>query len=318
LPTAKISTYLDEGKLNHFLELSNIENKLPNEDLLINLDVAIKDSETYFNNAGILFFSDASKAFLPHSSIDCVLFKGTDKANISDRKEFDDDIISNIEDALLFCRTHLKVEYKIDGSRRTEVLEIPEVALREAIVNAVAHRDYLVTGARVSIEIFDDRVDISNPGGLPPGLSKNEFGKRSLTRNPILSSLLYRSKYIERLGTGISRIKDALKNVNLPEPIFHFDGFFTITIRRIDIYIRTIGDKYEVPISRAIRIKSILESLNSDTEFIVKDVAEALNVNDRTIRKDLEFLLDNGLISSSGSTKSTVYHIDERGKTLIK
>jgi ATP-dependent DNA helicase RecG len=64
------------------------------------------------------------------------------------------------------------------------------VALRKAVVNAVCHRDYLEQGAQVMVEIFDDRVEIYNPGGLPKGLSPRDFGKRSVCRNPLIASLL--------------------------------------------------------------------------------------------------------------------------------
>ena len=81
-------------------------------------------------------------------------------------------------------------EITSESARRREILELPEVALREAVVNAVCHRDYLEQGAQVMVEIFDDRVEIYNPGGLPKGLPERDFGKRSVCRNPLIASLL--------------------------------------------------------------------------------------------------------------------------------
>jgi predicted HTH transcriptional regulator len=80
------------------------------------------------------------------------------------------------------------------------------VALREAVVNAVCHRDYFEQGAQMMVEIFDDRVEIHNPGGLPRGLPEKDFGKRSVCRNPNIAALLLRCDYIEKMGTGIERI----------------------------------------------------------------------------------------------------------------
>ena len=92
---------------------------------------------------------------------------------------------------------------------------------------------YIRNGANIMVEIFDDRVQISNPGGLPKGLPPEKFGTLSISRNPIISSLLHRAGYIEKMGTGISRIKNALTVAGNPEPIFEFDTFFTITFKRV-------------------------------------------------------------------------------------
>jgi len=100
------------------------------------------------------------------------------------------------------------------NSQKLTKYDIPEHALREAVVNAVCHRDYFNKSANVMIEVFDDRVEISNPGGLPSGLNPEDFGTKSVVRNPIIASLLNRANYIERIGTGINRIKDAVKRNN--------------------------------------------------------------------------------------------------------
>jgi ATP-dependent DNA helicase RecG len=102
-------------------------------------------------------------------------------------------------------------------------------ALREAITNAVMHRDYFEAGANVFVEIYDDRIEISNPGGLPKGLSREELGTRSVRRNPLIADLLHRIALIEKAGTGIRRmLEDARKN-KCPEPKFKVNGFFTAT-----------------------------------------------------------------------------------------
>jgi len=91
------------------------------------------------------------------------------------------------------------------------------------------------------VEIFDDRVVISNPGGLPKGMDPKNFGKVSVTRNPIIASLLHRSDYIEKMGTGIQRMRNAMKLAGLPKPEFDMDGFFIVTLMR-ESFINQIGD----------------------------------------------------------------------------
>lgn len=96
------------------------------------------------------------------------------KANILDRKDFTDDILANIENTIVFVLRNINTRYEIAGSpRRKEIYEIPPDALRESIVNAVLHRDYFEKGARVMVEIFDDRVEISNPGGEQEAFREN-------------------------------------------------------------------------------------------------------------------------------------------------
>jgi len=142
---------LDESRLNHFLQLANISSKLDTANLLLNLGAAdYKDGQLYLNQTGVLFFTKEPTQRLFHVSVVCALFKGTGKAYILDRKELTGNLLENVEEALLFLKKHLQLRWEItsESTRRKEILELPEVALREAMVNAVCHRDYLEQGAR--------------------------------------------------------------------------------------------------------------------------------------------------------------------------
>jgi ATP-dependent DNA helicase RecG len=152
---------------------------------------------------------------------------------VLDRKDFSGNIIDNIENAVMFVLRHTNLEYKIEKLRREEIPEIPEVALREAVVNAVCHRDYFEKGANVMIEIFDDRLEISSPGGLPSGLTRKSFGTKSVVRNPVIASLLHRAGYIEKIGTGIKRIENTVKEHGRGSVIFSFDSFFSVSFSRV-------------------------------------------------------------------------------------
>lgn len=169
-------TDIDKKALKRFTLLSGITKIAGIRDLLINLGVlSNKNGPDLFNNAGALFFSKHPARLIPHSAISCVLFKGTVKNYIIDRKIFEYDLLTNIDHAVSFLERNLRLAYEIKDIRRKEILEIPKDALREAIINACAHRNYFVYGAHVVVEIFDDRVDISNPGGLPKGLKSEDL-----------------------------------------------------------------------------------------------------------------------------------------------
>lgn len=102
-------------------------------------------------------------------------------------------------------------------------------ALREAIINAVMHRDWFMEGANVFVEIYTDRIEISSPGGLPKGMKLSDLGHKSVRRNALIADLLHRIDFIEKAGTGIKRIRDEARAQGCPEPVFEETGFVTAT-----------------------------------------------------------------------------------------
>ena len=191
---------LDLEKFKTFLAESKISAILPLQQILKNLALCEFDGSDYlYNNTATLFFAKNLSFHYYHTAITCAIYKGNEKATILDRKDFNFDLISNINEAMLYVRQHLKVSYQFDGSiQRHEVPETPFEAIREALVNAVVQRDYFQKGANVMVEIFDDRFDITSPGGLPKGLLEEEFGTKSLLRNPNLANLFLRCGFIEK------------------------------------------------------------------------------------------------------------------------
>ena len=119
--------------------------------------------------------------------------------------------------------------YRIEQLRREEIPEYPMAALREAITNAVMHRDWFNEGANVFVEIYSDRIEVSNPGGLPKGMLPSDLGHKSVRRNPLIADLLHRIEFIEKAGTGIKRMREEAKKYGSPEPKFDTTGFFTAT-----------------------------------------------------------------------------------------
>jgi ATP-dependent DNA helicase RecG len=300
---------LDENAVKKFVMLLNSPSPILTDHLLTNLGVVYQeDSVHVVNNAGVLFFAQNPTRFIPQGSTTCVVYQGNNKVDIIDKKTFDFHLIGNIDESLAFLKRHLNLAYEIKSRQRTEKLEIPEVALREAVVNAVAHRDYFEKGATVMIEIFDNRVEISNPGGLPKGLNPKDFGKRTLARNPLIASLLHRVGYIEKLGTGIQRIKDAVESVGLAAPEFEFDSFFTIIFQRQEVQTKELSVSSP---QRRKRMEFVLKELRLHQTIEVIKIAEKFKTSAANIRKDLRYLEENDLIISIGSTKNRTYLLKE-------
>ncbi len=207
----------------------------------------------------------------------------------------------------------MNVAYEIKAKRRVEKMEIPEVVLREAIVNAVAHRDYFEKGATVMVELFDSRLEITNPGGLPKGLKEEDFGKRTLARNPLIAALLHRAGYIEKLGTGIPRIKQIMLEAGLPEAEFKFDSFFTvILLRQSSPTTPHLFGELTVPHEQLERMKFLLQQLFITNKLEVAAAAKKLDTTERTIQRDLLALNKTGWVHIGGTTRNRAYQLTEQ------
>ena len=157
-------------------------------DFLHSLKVA---DEMRVKNAGILFFAKDVYEHLHQAQMTLLAFKGTDRFHIYDRRDVRDDLLIQFNEAVAFLKKHLNIRSEIRGVNREDIYEIPLEVLREAVVNALMHRDYSITGTQVSVEVYDDRVEIVNPGGLPKGLSVRELGTVSIRRNELIADLFF-------------------------------------------------------------------------------------------------------------------------------
>jgi ATP-dependent DNA helicase RecG len=146
----------------------------------------------------------------------------------------------------------------------------------------------------MNLQIFSDRVEISNPGGLPSGLSKESFGHKSVTRNPLIADLLHRIGYIEKIGTGIKRIKDAIAETSNCSVEFKIDEHWFSTI----FYRNKPND-----ISSDIRSNQIVKLLLKDNTLSATKIAAILNISSRGVEKQLARLKQDNVIIRQGSKK---------------
>lgn len=235
-PKVDFKEHFEPDLLKLFFLKAEKEQVLSDENTLHNLGVLeFVEGKPVFNNTGVLFFTKATEKFLPHAIIQCVRYKGIEKIDIEDQKDMTLDIMTNIEESFAFLRRSLDVAFKIESDQiaRKEVWEIPKVALREALINAIAHRDYVNRGTRIQLEVFDDRVSITNFGGLARGFTLEDIVQKTNHRNPNIVNIFHRADYIEKLGTGILRINKELKLANLPKAEFKVnEHWFEIIFKR--------------------------------------------------------------------------------------
>jgi len=305
----------DETAYRRYVKTAKISDVLEREAILKNLNCAELSEEKWcFTNAGAVFFRvNVDDVLFRHAGIICALYKGTDKSYILDAKELNSDIVSNVDDAMVFLKKHLRISYKIEALQRENILELPEDALREAVVNAVCHRDYFEKGARVMVEIYDDRVDIVNPGGVCKGITRENFGTISIARNPIIASMFYRIGYIEQMGTGIIRMRNAARIAKVAEPEFDFSNFFKVTFKRnAAIQMKAAGDRQAITSDwRAIepsdRKTEILSYVKEHSKITASEAASLLKLSNGRVRAILKEMTAEGTIRKVGDNRYTYY-----------
>ena len=195
-------------------------------------NLGLLDGQDRMTHAGAWFLARDVRRFTTSAHVSCALFMGTEKVRILDRRDFYHDIPTMIDDAVAWILTKINVEFVIEHVQREERPELPEEALREAVANAVAHRDYRST-ANVHIYVFKDRVEILSPGGLPEGMTEADLGVKSMPRNPLLFSMLYRMGVVENIGSGISRIRELCREQGVAQPTIHAsEHWVTVTFPR--------------------------------------------------------------------------------------
>ena len=300
-----------------YINMAKISEVLDRDSILINLGcAAFVDGKLFYTNAGALFFRDNSLDIIfRHAVVVCVLYKGNDKVHILDAKEFSNGIVENIDDAILFLKKHLKLSYTIKGTQRENVLEIPEAALRETVVNSGCHRNYFEKGARIMIEIFDNRVEITSPGGVAKGVTKENFGTISVTRNPIIASMLHRIRYIEQMGTGINRIKEAVKSVKLSEPKFEMSEFFKVIFERNELQKDGVGDGNKDGIGDGINStqNKILIEIKKSPKATISELTSIIGISKRNVEKNVQILKEIGEIERIGTNRSGHWNVRECG-----
>ena len=187
-----------------------------------------------FNGAAVLFGKDFVD--YPQCYLRMARFDGVDKREFADSRNVQGNLFTLANEAVAFCFKHLNLRGKTRGRLlRDETLEVPVDALREAVVNALAHRDYANPGGSASIAIFDDRVEISNPGSFPPEfpLDSPEKSDDSFPHNPVMARVLYLRKTIETWGRGMNLIFSSCRDEGREPPsVIDENGVVKIVFRR--------------------------------------------------------------------------------------
>ncbi len=262
-----------------------------NEDILKTLE--LYSEKRGFNNAAALL---ADRNQFP--GIDMIRF-GSSIDEIMDRATFEHmSVLAQLSSCIEMFQTYYQYE-KIEGVERKQIDKIPEKAFREAIANALVHRAWDVR-ASIKISMFEDRIEISSPGGLPAGIGREEYlnGQISVLRNPILGNVFFRLKYIEKFGTGIMRINRSYSNA-LEKPSYQ------IFENSIQVVLPVIASDEEL----SEKDKKILDIIRDKGTVSRSEIEKLAGIGKDSTIRSLNLLLKKHIIEKTGAGRGVKYHI---------
>ena len=301
---------IDEEKVRWFVNKAKternlkIDEKLPVTELLERLELAKNGGLT--NAAVLLFGKKPQKFFLP-AETRCARFKGIKPVKpFIDMKVFGGNILDQVDKSLSFVLDHISMAvWLVSGqAAREERYEYPPDAVREAIINAICHRDYSLPSS-MQIRVFDDRIEVWGCGPLPEPLTPEDLKKkhRSIPRNPLIAKCFFLIKYIEQWGTGTNDMVAACINWGLPEPEFELVTGDLVVIFRKSVLSRGILEQMGLN-ERQIRA---VEFLGEYKKISTREYCKLFNIARDTANRDLNELLTKVIIERKGSGPQTYY-----------
>jgi ATP-dependent DNA helicase RecG len=278
--------------------------------LLLGLDAAARDpqaGEERPTNAGMLMFGYDPQLYLPQSEVVCI--KYADPLGVRryiDRKNYHGTLPELIDQASGFLRQYIRVGATIRGFYREDEPEYPYEAIREAVVNAVVHRDYSRSGETVRVFMFPDRVEVRSPGALLPGITLDDLVAMRITSNPrnqVLAGFLRDMPgYMERVGSGVRFMIQEMREMGLPDPEFseHFD--FMVVFRN---GLPSAEQAVDLNERQQIALRIIREKGSISTG----EYSAVTGASERTALRELREMVDRGIVVSRGKTRGLRYFL---------
>jgi ATP-dependent DNA helicase RecG len=264
-------------------------------------------------NAGLLLFGRDVERFFPQCEVTLVRYRGREMGDEFLREDIRDTLVETVRRAEIWISEHMRRGSRMIGLERQDWAQFPQGALREALVNAVAHRDYTIRGEGIRIALFGDRMECYSPGRLPGHVTVENIAAERFSRNETLVQVLSDYGLIERLGYGIDRMLRQMADAALPPPEFRETAAgFLVMLRgqagedRNDVAAidtsewRRMGLN-ERQISSLLHLAEQRRITNSDIQELAPDVSP------ETIRRDLADLVARGLLLKIGEKRGAYY-----------
>ena len=264
-----------------------------------------------------------------NSRIFCTRWNGLEKGSIFDDalddKEYDGNLISLLQNGHDFIKNNSKVRFVKEPWERIDKPDYAERAYSEALVNALIHRDYIVMGSEIHIDMYDDRVEISSPGGMykGPDIQDQDINRiKSERRNPILADLFHRMRYMERRGSGLKKIVNETEKLpgyssKFAPEFFSTSSSFTVILKNVNYKSNgAVGINVGINVGEGVGINvgedrknNILRVVMLNSQITKKELAEQFGVTERTIERDISALKKENRLKRIGSAKSGYWKI---------
>ncbi len=269
---------------------------------------------------GILLFGREPQVFLPQAGLTFVKFAGSDRREATGqigygrREDINGPLARIIERAWQVVWEEMAKQSVVRGLTREEETEYPATAVREALVNAVAHRDYHIGGRRIELLMYRDRLEVTSPGGLPGYITLQNIIEEHYSRNPRLVNGLLQWGYIEELGLGVDKMIESMVAAGHPQPEFKASPHSFVVILRKGRELGQPGAKPQWEQSMNERQMQALQFVQREGRITNKDYRDLCpTVSAETLRLDLADLVDKGLLLKIGDKKGTYYVLKRRG-----
>ena len=278
--------------------------KITKKRLLADKIIAHKANKELYSPtvAGILMFSETPQNYLPESLIRCTRFQGINGRDILRTEDITGTLEQQAEESFKLILNWLATQYELKGAKLIGQIPVPVEAIREAIINALLHRKYTILGA-IKIAIYDDRVEIFNPGCFPGLVDINSLGDgTTYLRNPTLVRLAYQMKLVETRGTGIRLIYESCQKAGIKKPVYHAEGDFV----KVVFY-------FEPDIAFYDSEKKAIEAFIKPQHMVTaQQVADFLSVSRNTAIRKLNRLIDLNYIKKTGEGPAVKYYLTNR------
>ena len=259
----------------------------------------IIDEDGLYTNLGLLLSEQC-----PHT-IKAAVFEGSTKAIFKDRFEFSGSLLKQMKDVYSFLNRYNRTNSEITGLKRTDTREYPEIALREALLNSIVHKEYSYSSSTL-ISVFDDKIEIVTIGGLTKGLSEDDIMLGvSILRNRNLANIFYRLKLIEAYGTGIPKIIESYNEYNVKPKIEISSNAFKITLPN------TLKEKSSSKLEKNLSDKEyLIVNMLKENEYIKRtDIEKNLSISSSMAIKLLRNMVENSIIEKLGKGKNVIYRL---------
>nr|HID13292.1 hypothetical protein [Anaerolineae bacterium] len=263
--------------------------------------------------AGVLLFGVDPQAFLSRSYITVIRFRGRDMAHgYYDRRDLMGTLPEMVDAAEAYLWEHIQHGGRVRGLRREELHEYPRPALRECLVNAVAHRDYSIRGSRIIVSVFEDRIEFNSPGPLPGPVTVENILDQQYSRNPRIVRVLFEMGYIEEIGMGLDNVFRWLAEAGQPEPTLRdTGGSFIITLHGLDMEKALAEGEAEAIDLAALglnqRQQRAIEYILEHGRITNREYRELGKVSHEMAHRELSELVAKELVKKRGAGRGTYY-----------